>query len=312
MTDMANVVNAGNAPTNAVMLSVSHRTAYRYATPVETAQHLATIRPLACPWQKIIGHHERIEPEPSYVHSRIDAFGNDVLYFALDRPHDMLEVTSETTVQLLPRWNALDPQATPPWETVAEGLRYHVGGAYQPECEFCFASPYIAQRGVLRDYASRSFAPGTPLAVGAIDLMHRIHADFKYLPSSTTFDTPALKAFELRKGVCQDFAQVMIGCLRSLGLAARYVSGYLRNDPPPGHPKLLGADASHAWASVFCPGFGWIDLDPTNDVLADMDHVTLAIGRDYSDVSLLRGVILGGGAHKIEVGVSVVAHVPAG
>jgi len=142
---------------------------------------------------------------------------------------------------------------------------------------------------------------------GAIDLMHRIHEDFEYKPSATMFDTPAERAFELKSGVCQDFAQVMIGCLRSLGLPARYVSGYLRNDPPPGQPRLIGADASHAWVSVYCPESGWIDLDPTNDVLADMDHVTLAIGRDYSDVSLLRGMILGGGAHRVEVGVTVLA-----
>jgi transglutaminase-like putative cysteine protease len=146
-----------------------------------------------------------------------------------------------------------------------------------------------------------------PIAAGAIDLMHRIHEDFAYKPSATMFDTPAERAFELKSGVCQDFAQVMIGCLRSLGLPARYVSGYLRNDPPPGQPRLIGADASHAWVSVHCPEVGWIDLDPTNDVLADMDHVTLAIGRDYSDVSLLRGMILGGGAHRVDVGVTVLA-----
>lgn len=295
----------GKAGADAVKLAVTHRTLYRYATPVEVAQHLAAIRPLACPWQQILAHHERIEPEPSYTHSRIDAFGNELLYFSLERPHDALEMVSDTTVQLQPRWNALDAQATPPWEEVAQALRFHAGGKFLPESEFCFPSPYIGRDTALRDYALPSFAPGTPLVAGAIDLMHRIHADFEYLPASTTFDTPALRAFELRKGVCQDFAQVMIGCLRSLGLPARYVSGYLRNDPPPGHPKLVGADASHAWASLHCPGLGWVDLDPTNDVLADVDHVTLAIGRDYSDVSLLRGILLGGGSHQVEVGVDV-------
>jgi transglutaminase-like putative cysteine protease len=137
--------------------------------------------------------------------------------------------------------------------------------------------------------------------------MHRVHADFVYEPQATAVDTPALRAFELRRGVCQDYAQVMIGCLRSMGLAARYVSGYLRTVPPAGAPRLIGADASHAWVSVFCPGLGWIDLDPTNDVLADLDHVTLAYGRDYSDVSLLRGIILGGGDHTVEVAVNVMA-----
>ena len=287
------------------VLSVSHRTTYHYSTYVETAQHLATIRPIACPWQHVISRHERIEPEPSYLHSRIDAFGNDVLYFALDTPHERLQLVSETTVALTPRWTELDADATPGWEDVAESLRFCVGGVFRPEAEYCFGSPNIALRPSLRAYALPSFTPGRPLVAGAIDLMHRIYEDFAYKPSATLFDTPAERAFELKSGVCQDFAQVMIGCLRSLGLPARYVSGYLRNDPPPGHPRLIGADASHAWVSVHCPGSGWIDLDPTNDVLADLDHVTLAIGRDYSDVSLLRGTILGGGAHRMEVGVTV-------
>jgi transglutaminase-like putative cysteine protease len=290
-----------------ILLSVSHRTTYHYSTLVETAQHLATIRPLACAWQRVVSHDERIEPAPSYQHSRIDGFGNDVLYFALDAPHERLQFVSETTVQLTPRWANLDPAATPAWESVADALRYRAGGTCLPQTEFCFASPNIALSAALRDYALPSFAPGTAIVAGAIDLMHRIHADFAYKPSATMFDTPAERAFELKSGVCQDFAQVMIGCLRALGLPARYVSGYLRNDPPPGQPRLIGADASHAWVSVHCPQSGWIDLDPTNDVLADVDHITLAIGRDYSDVSLLRGMILGGGAHRVEVAVHVLA-----
>ncbi|MDB0509492.1 transglutaminase family protein (plasmid) [Ralstonia solanacearum] len=289
----------------AATLTVSHSTRYRYATPVETAQHLATIRPRACPWQRVIAYGEWIDPAPSYLTSRIDGFGNDVLYFSLDTPHEHLRMTCEATVQLLPRWRGLDPHATPAWETVASGLRYRAGAAFRPEVEFCFASPNIAPGLELQAYALQSFTPGMPVVAGAIDLMHRIHADFAYSPAATAFDTPASRAFALRRGVCQDFAQVMIGCLRALGLPARYVSGYLRTDPPPGQPRLIGADASHAWVSVFCPRSGWVDLDPTNDVLADLDHVTLAIGRDYSDVSLLRGMILGGGEHAVEVAVTV-------
>jgi transglutaminase-like putative cysteine protease len=288
-------------------LAVTHRTTYRYSTPVEIAQHLATIRPLHTPWQQVIAHSERIDPAPSYVHSRVDAFGNDLLYFSLDAPHERLSMTSETTVRLSPRWTKLDPRATPPWEEVARRLRYTAGSPFVRESEYCYASPNIQLTQALREYALPSFAPATALIAGAIDLMHRIHADFTYRPSSTAFDTPATRAFELRQGVCQDFAQVMIGCLRTLGLPARYVSGYLRNDPPPGQPRLIGADASHAWVSVHCPQSGWIDLDPTNDVLADLDHVTLATGRDYSDVSLLRGMILGGGSHHVDVAVNVLA-----
>jgi len=290
-----------------VRLSITHETTYRYSTPVETAQHLATIRPLECPWQRVVSHRLRIDPAPSYETSHIDAFGNEVRYFSFDAPHDHLSVTSESTVVLTPRWGSLVASATPAWEELAAALRFRAGGAYIPESEFVFASPNIALAPELHDYALASFPPGTPLVAGAIDLMHRIHADFAYQPQTTAFDTPALRAFRLRQGVCQDFAQVMIGCLRSLGLAARYVSGYLRTVPPEGTPRLVGADASHAWASVFCPGVGWVDLDPTNDVLADLDHVTLANGRDYSDVSLLRGIILGGGEHTVQVAVDVTA-----
>jgi transglutaminase-like putative cysteine protease len=289
------------------VLAVSHRTTYHYSTFVATAQHLATIRPLHCAWQRIVSHSESISPQPLYLKSRIDAFGNDVLYFSLESPHKSLQMLSETTVELMPRWASLDASATPSWESVATGMRFNVGAPFLPESEFCFASPNIGLGPELRDYALESFDEGRPLAEGAIDLMHRIYADFKYRPTATSFDTPAQRAFDMRRGVCQDFAQVMIGCLRALGLAARYVSGYLRNDPPPGQAKLIGADASHAWVSVYCPGHGWIDLDPTNDVLADLDHITLATGRDYSDVSLLRGMILGGGAHRLDVAVSVQA-----
>lgn len=287
------------------VLAVLHRTTYHYTTLVETAQHLATIRPVSTPTQQVLQHAERIDPEPSYLHSRIDTFGNELVYFALDAPHEALQVTSETTVRLRARWTGFDPEKTEPWENIASATHYRAGAPFVPESAFCFASPYVALHPLLRAYALESFPPGMPVGQGAIDLMHRIHEEFEYLQTTTEFDTQALHAFKLRSGVCQDFAQVMIGCLRSIGIPARYVSGYLRTLPLPGHARLIGADASHAWASVWCPPFGWVDLDPTNDVMADRDHVTLAYGRDYSDVSLLRGMILGGGAHAVDVSVSV-------
>ena len=290
-----------------LVLHISHRTTYRYSTAVENAQHLATIRPVDCAWQRVLSYRETLTPAPRFRNNRVDAFGNNQLYFSLELPHASLQMLSETTVALTPRWDDLDSATTPAWEQVAATMRYRLGVAFHPETEFCFASPNIGLSQNMRQYAAKSFPPGCPLAVGAIDLMHRVYADFSYEPAATTYYTPAQKAFEMRHGVCQDFAQVMIGCLRALGLPARYVSGYLRNDPPPGVERLIGADASHAWVSVYCPGSGWIDLDPTNDILADLDHITLAIGRDYTDVSLLRGSLLGGGAHKIDVAVSVLA-----
>lgn len=183
---------------HATVLSVSHSTVYHYATAVETAQHLATIRPRACMWQTIVAHQEHIDPSPSYVTSRVDGFGNDVLYFSLDTPHESLRMTSETTVQLLPRWRGLDPAATPAWEDVAQCLRYQAGSVFYPEAEFCFASPNIVLSPELQAYARQSFEPGVPVVAGAISLMHRIHTDFEYAPTATAFDTPAAQAFRLR------------------------------------------------------------------------------------------------------------------
>lgn len=287
-------------------LSVHHVTTYQYAWPVEHAQQRAVVTPPSYPWQAVRAQCTDIDPPPSHQHVRTDAFGNNVLHFMLDVPHETMQLTTASTVTLTPRWATLDPARSPPWEQAAERLRYRAGQPFDPETEFVFASPNVALHADLRDYARRSFTPGVSVVAGAIDLMHRIHADFEYHAEITEVHTPALEAFALRSGVCQDFAQVMIGCLRSLGLPGRYVSGYLRTDPPPGEPRLLGADASHAWAGVWCPGNGWVDLDPTNAMLADTRHVTLAIARDYSDVPLLHGVIVGGGEHTVEVEVSVV------
>ncbi len=304
-TAAAAVAPATPAPRAASVLTVHHKTIYDYTAPVENAQQRAVVFPVTCPWQAVLSHSTLIEPAPSHQRADTDAFGNNVLYFTIDVPHDFMQLACESTVSLTPRWEALDPAASMPWEAAVAALRFRAGQPFMPQSEFCFASPNIALHPDLKAYALASFAPGATVVAGAIDLMHRIHADFEYHATATEVDTPALQAFGLRSGVCQDFAQVMIGCLRSLGLAARYVSGYLRTEPPPGQPRLIGADASHAWLSVYCPLAGWVDLDPTNDVLADTGHVTLAFGRDYSDVSLLRGVIFGGGAHDVEVEVSV-------
>jgi transglutaminase-like putative cysteine protease len=189
-------------------------------------------------------------------------------------------------------------------------MRYHRGSHYDPASEFVFASPYVPRDDLFAAYAQASFASGRPLLEAAQDLMHRVHADFEYATSATDVNTPALEALALRKGVCQDLAHVMIGGLRSLGLPARYVSGYMLTEPAPGQPRLVGSDASHAWVSVYLPGEddapgGWADLDPTNDRAPGEDYVTLAIGRDFSDVSPMRGVIHGGANHSLRVAVTV-------
>jgi transglutaminase-like putative cysteine protease len=246
--------------------------------------------------------------------SDLDRLGNPRCCFTLTSPHRELRVRTTSRVRVMGADEAFDAGATQAWEAVAERLRYVAGSAYVPANEFVFSSPYVPALPALRELALPSFAPGRPVALGAIDLMTRIHADFAYRSASTDIDTPLAEVLTSREGVCQDFAHVMIGALRSMGLAARYISGYLlTHAPAPGAQSaplgapMLGADASHAWVSVWCPTADgsparWLKLDPTNNLLPSTGHVRLAIGRDYSDVTPLRGVIRGGGGeHELEV-----------
>lgn len=289
-------------------LGVDHVTAYRYEAPVELAHHLCYLRPLQDAWQQVDDYTLSVTPAPADYAESLDAFGNRRATFALYAPHEALTVRATSQVTERPRFDGLDPEASAPWEAAAERLRYDAGTEYAPEGEFVFPSPYVPLHVELRDYALASFTPGRPIAQAAMDLMRRIHRDFTYDPAHTQVSTPILEAFSQRAGVCQDFAHVMIGCLRAIGLPARYVSGYLMSQPPPGRPRLIGADASHAWVSVHCLGLaangGWLDLDPTNDVVPGVSHVILAHGRDYGDVTPLRGVIRGGG-HELSVQVTV-------
>ncbi|QTO46200.1 transglutaminase family protein [Burkholderia latens] len=305
------------------LLRVTHDTEYRYAARVESAQHQARLQPLATPRQQVLSFALDIEPSPETVGTEIDAFGNARASFALNQPHDALLVRSRSTVRVsAPVWSQGARGAPPPaianpgaehatpWEAVRERLRFRAGQPYDAASEFVFASPHVGCGPELAAYAAASFTPQRPLVQAAWDLMRRIHADFAYTPNSTDITTTALDALRLRKGVCQDFAHVMIGALRSLGLAARYVSGYLLTQPPPGQSRLIGADASHAWVDVYDPAWpedgGWLQLDPTNDRAPGDDYVMLSIGRDYADVTPLRGVIRGGGAdQELKVGVTV-------
>ena len=286
-------------------LHVRHHTQYLYQTPVVLAQHMAYLRPRELPGQRVERHALLIHPEPVLRDEGPDAFGNSRTFFSLQSPHSALDVTADSVVTTEAPAPLPD---SPPWTEVREALEYHDNAVYQPAAEFLFPSPYIPRDEQLADYARSAFAPKRPFLQACRELMSQIHDDFTYETASTDIHTPVLDALEQRKGVCQDFAHIMIGCLRSLGLPARYVSGYMLTQPPPGKPRLIGADASHAWVSVPC-GETWYDFDPTNDRSGTHrpgeDYVTLALGRDFGDVSPLRGVIHGGGGHALNVAVTV-------
>ena len=287
------------------VLRVEHETAYDYPSRVDLAYHIAYLRPAQTEFQQVDDFELTIDPPPSHQSAGRDVYGNERAAFSLYGPHDALSVRASSHVRVQPRFESLDPATSPPWNEVREDLRYQAGASFQPEAEFVFASPFVPLLPQLREYAATSFGDAQPLLVGALDLMRRIHADFVYDAESTDVSTPVALAFEQRRGVCQDYAHVAIGALRALGLPAMYVSGYLLSNPPPGTARLIGADASHAWVRVWCPVNGWVDYDPTNDCLVSSGHVTLAIGRDYGDVTPVRGVIRGGGRHSLKVGVSV-------
>ena len=306
--------DAGVAAADTVVLEVAHETGYRYASDVALAHHIAYLRPSESPHQQLERFRLDIRPKPTIERTMLDVFGNRRTYFTLDTPHARLAVRATSRVRIAPRYEGLVPAATLPWQEVAQRLAYRSGAIHAPPSEFAFASPFVPRHRELGSYAALSFREDRPIAEAALDLMHRMFEDFTYVSDSTDISTPVLEAFGARRGVCQDFAHIMIGGLRALGLAARYVSGYLLTRPPAGRARLVGADASHAWASVWCPsrdgdaqygGGLWLDLDPTNDVIPSTSHVTLATGRDFGDVSPLRGIIRGGGEHRLMVGVTV-------
>ena len=296
-----------------MLLHVLHETAYDYVPIVRTARHVAHLKPAHDERQQLLSHKLTVDPGPSHQAESVDVYGNTRAFFSLQAMHEQLRVRSESLVAT----TAAPAVASElPWEQVRERMRYHRRSRYDPAAEFSFASPYVPRDTQFVDYAQSLFTPGRPLLAVARELMHRIHADFEYETTATDVNTPALEALALRKGVCQDLAHVMLGCLRSQGLPARYVSGYLLTEPPPGQPRLVGSDASHAWVSVYLPGEAdqpgeWTDLDPTNDRAPGEDYVRLAIGRDYSDVSPMRGVIHGGSNQVLRVAVTVAPVEPA-
>jgi transglutaminase-like putative cysteine protease len=287
-------------------LRIRHATCYRYADPVATSHHEAHLAPRTGPGATVLDTQVSIDPTPIYRRDRRDYFGNSTLTFSLHEPHQQLDVVAVSLVDN--HRQVLDDQtlgASPAWESVRDQLPGGCSPAELAAYEMTFPTALTEVSEAVRDYARPSFPPGQPLLQGVRDLTRRIHQEFRYDPKATVVSTPIEEVLERRHGVCQDFAHVQIACLRALGLPAAYVSGYLVTHPPPGREKLVGADASHAWVSVYSPGVGWVDFDPTNNVLPGNEHVTAAFGRDFGDVTPLKGVILGGGAHEITVGVDV-------
>jgi transglutaminase-like putative cysteine protease len=302
--------NRATATPPSAALRVRHLTRYEYDAPVELAHHLAHLRPRDTAWQSIAAWRLDVEPEPdsgttsAEGDTDVDVFGNWRHCFSHARVHDRLEVLSSFEATLTLAHHAA-PAGSPAWEQVAARLRYRAGSTMPEACEFALGSPHAPRAPEFARFAGDLFAPNRPV-LDAIDaLMERLHREFEYRTQSTDVATDALEALRLRRGVCQDFAHVMIAVCRSMGLAARYVSGYLSTRRPAGQAGLVGSDASHAWVSVWCPLNGWVDFDPTNRLRPGLEHVTLAWGRDYGDVAPLRGVIRGGTPAKPQVQVSV-------
>ena len=284
---------------------VEHETRYAYRVPVSQSWQLAHLTPRELPWQHVVEHELRIDPATDERREDRDAFGNGVTHFAVYGPHPLLRVRMFSQVEIGER---PDPDGAEPiaWEAVRDAVRREPVQDDLAPARLSEPSALVPWSEAARAYAAPSFAPGRDWLEAIVHLRRRIHADFEFEPGATTVSTQVDEVLEQRSGVCQDFAHVMLACLRGQGLPARYVSGYLRTDPPPGRARLLGVDASHAWVAVWSPRHGWVELDPTNDTRADQRYITLAWGADFADVVPLRGVILGGRGQSMGIAVSVI------
>jgi transglutaminase-like putative cysteine protease len=283
---------------------IVHRTTYKYKNPVSVGNHVACLKPRSLPNHQSARCELNIQPRPATRTERIDFFGNRLCFFTVQEPHKELVVEARSEVKIEEN-GAPWPQHPPSWEEVVRALPKVENPEGLEAYQYGFESPRIRMQPEFAAYARESFTTGRPMPEALLDLTARIHKDFRFDSKATSVRTPTEEVFKKRRGVCQDFAHLQIACLRSLNLAARYVSGYLRTYPPPGQPRLVGADVSHAWMSAYCLGIGWLDMDPTNNIVPSNGHVTLAWGRDYGDVSPLRGLILGGGAHTLKVAVDM-------
>jgi transglutaminase-like putative cysteine protease len=285
--------------------TVEHETRYAYTAPVSQSWQLARLTPRRLPWQRLLSHSLQIDPPADERHDAPDSFGNSVTHFGLHGAHRLLRVRMQCTVEVDAR---PAPQPVPggeSWESVRDAVRRDPQLDNLDAARMSEPTPLVPLSDAARDYAALSLAEGRDWFGAVSDLMHRIHADFEFEPGATTVSTSVDEVLHQRRGVCQDFAHLLLACLRAHGLPARYVSGYLLTDPPPGRPRLMGVDASHAWVAAYSPGHGWVEFDPTNDQLADPRYITLAWGADFADVVPLRGVILGGGTQEMDVFVNV-------
>ena len=286
-----------------VLYHVLHETHHDYQRKVTLSQQMLHMTPRTFMHQEVISHQIEVTPAPPDWTEHLDYFGNVCRGFTLATPHRVLVVRGSATVALLRRPDASHLRGSPAWEDTRATMR-DVLLAHDP-LKYLYASPHVLCSSELADYARPSFMPRRPLLEAAFDLTRRIYQDFEFDDEATTISTPLLEVLNGRRGVCQDFAHLMIGCLRSLGLPARYVSGYILTTPPPGQARMVGADASHAWVSVYCSRVGWVDFDPTNERLVQNEHITLGWGRDFSDVTPMRGTVLGGGEQGLDVRVTV-------
>jgi len=285
---------------------VTHTNEFVYKTQVGLCYNEARLLPRNLSHQTVLSAGLHIDPTPDDHYERYDYFGNRTAYFSIEKPYEKLVVTATSEVQVEPQ-KPLEQDDRLAWEIARERLHNDRSEDVIEATQFALDSPMVKVDALLKEYADKSFLAGRPLDEAVNDLMQRIYSEYQYDPEFSTIATPLKEIMQQRRGVCQDFAHLAIGCLRSQGLAARYVSGYIETVPPPGKERLVGADASHAWFSVFHPGTGWIDFDPTNNQLPTERHITVAWGRDYADVTPLRGVAFGGGEHKLKVAVDVLA-----
>jgi transglutaminase-like putative cysteine protease len=287
-----------------VIYEVTHRTTFEYTQSVSISHHLLHLAPRVNPHQVCHRHALLVEPPPAVSEKAVDYFGNPTAYITIEEPHDVLSIVSRSVVDVVAPAPG-HPGLSTSWENAVQSVEQTAGSDMLDVYQFIFDSPHAVSAGAARDYAMPSFPAGRPVLEAAVDLMNRIYTEFKYEGGVTDISTPVDKVLKEKHGVCQDFAHLQIACLRAMGLPTRYVSGYILTHPPEGKEKLVGADASHAWLSVWVPGDGWVDLDPTNNQIPSGEHITVAWGRDYADVSPINGLVIGGGQHEIEVSVNV-------